>query len=110
MIRICIVREREREICKLELKTSYGWTVGEQVSVSDCVLVTTAVNTTKVPRFSDAKLADLHFMYCSCHVAALKEYQHRYGDLDCLCGLVVRVPGYRSKGPGPTPYATRLSE
>jgi hypothetical protein len=28
----------------------------------------------------------------------------------CLCGLVVRVPGYRSRGPGLTPRATRFSE
>jgi hypothetical protein len=28
----------------------------------------------------------------------------------CLCGLVVRVPGYRSRGLGLIPFATRLSE
>jgi hypothetical protein len=27
-----------------------------------------------------------------------------------LCGLVVRVPGYRSKGPGSISGATRFSE
>jgi hypothetical protein len=27
-----------------------------------------------------------------------------------LCGLVVIVPGYRSRGPGSIPGATRLSE
>jgi hypothetical protein len=27
-----------------------------------------------------------------------------------LCGLVVRVPGYRSRGPGPIPGDTRFSE
>jgi hypothetical protein len=27
-----------------------------------------------------------------------------------LCGLVVRVPGYRSKDPGSIPGTTRLSE
>jgi hypothetical protein len=27
-----------------------------------------------------------------------------------LCGLVVRVPGYRSRGPGSIPGTTRLSE
>jgi hypothetical protein len=31
-------------------------------------------------------------------------------DTDRLCGLVVRVPGYRSRGPGSIPYATRFSE
>jgi hypothetical protein len=29
---------------------------------------------------------------------------------DRLCGLVVRVPGYTSRGPGSIPDATRLSE
>jgi hypothetical protein len=29
---------------------------------------------------------------------------------DRLCGLVVRVPGYTSKGPVSIPGATRLSE
>jgi hypothetical protein len=28
--------------------------------------------------------------------------------VDRLCGLVVRVPGYRSKGPGSIPGATRF--
>jgi hypothetical protein len=27
-----------------------------------------------------------------------------------LCGLVARVPGYRSRGPGSVPGATRFSE
>jgi hypothetical protein len=27
-----------------------------------------------------------------------------------ICGLVVRVPGYRSRGPGLTPSATGFSE
>jgi hypothetical protein len=30
--------------------------------------------------------------------------------LDRLCGLVVRVSGYRSRGPGPILDATRFSE
>jgi hypothetical protein len=29
---------------------------------------------------------------------------------DHLCGLVVRVPGYRFRGPGSIPGATRFSE
>jgi hypothetical protein len=29
---------------------------------------------------------------------------------DCLCGLVVTFPGYRSRGPGSIPGATRFSE
>jgi hypothetical protein len=31
-------------------------------------------------------------------------------DEDHLCGLVVRVPGYRSRGPGSIPSATRFSQ
>jgi hypothetical protein len=30
--------------------------------------------------------------------------------VDRLCGLLVRVPGYRSRGPGSIPGATRFSE
>jgi hypothetical protein len=30
--------------------------------------------------------------------------------VECLCGLVVRVPGYRSKGPGLILGVTRLSD
>jgi hypothetical protein len=30
--------------------------------------------------------------------------------IDLLCGLVVRVPGYGSRGPGLIPGATRFSE
>jgi hypothetical protein len=30
--------------------------------------------------------------------------------IDRLCGLVVIDPGYRSRGPGSIPDATRLSE
>jgi hypothetical protein len=32
------------------------------------------------------------------------------GGGDRLCSLVVRVPGYRSRGPGSIPGATRFSE
>jgi hypothetical protein len=31
-------------------------------------------------------------------------------DEDLLCGIVVRVPGYRSRGPGSIPGSTRFSE
>jgi hypothetical protein len=30
--------------------------------------------------------------------------------VDRLCGLVVRVPGYKSRGPGSIPCSTRFSE
>jgi hypothetical protein len=33
-----------------------------------------------------------------------------YLHVDHLCGLVVRVPGYRSRGPGSIPGATRFCE
>jgi hypothetical protein len=33
-----------------------------------------------------------------------------YGIPDRPCGLVVRVPGCRSRGPGSIPFATRFSE
>jgi hypothetical protein len=33
-----------------------------------------------------------------------------FSSYDRLCGLVVRVPGYRSRGPGSIPGATRFSE
>jgi hypothetical protein len=29
---------------------------------------------------------------------------------DCVCGLVLKVPGYRSRAPGSIPGATRFSE
>jgi hypothetical protein len=34
----------------------------------------------------------------------------KYGTNDRLCGLVVRVLGYRSEGPGSIPGTTRFSE
>jgi hypothetical protein len=37
--------------------------------------------------------------------------QYYYDDImDRLCGLVVRVPGYTSRGPGSIRGATRFSE
>jgi hypothetical protein len=33
-----------------------------------------------------------------------------YLEYDRFCGLVVRVPGYRSRGPGSIPGSTRFSE
>jgi hypothetical protein len=38
------------------------------------------------------------------------EYLALYVPYDRLCGLVVRVPGYRSRGPGLIPGAIRFSE
>jgi hypothetical protein len=35
---------------------------------------------------------------------------HRFKNGGQICRLVVRVPGYRSRGPGSIPGATRFSE
>jgi hypothetical protein len=50
------------------------------------------------------------YIYCvSCEVRT--EFIHVMNKkVDLLCGLVVRVPGYRPKGPGSIPEATRFSE
>jgi hypothetical protein len=52
----------------------------------------------------------------SSNLSRVTDYSH-WGILlsfsplrDLLCGLVVRVPGYRSRGPGSIPGATRFSE
>jgi hypothetical protein len=37
-------------------------------------------------------------------------YFHQHYLYDRLCGLVVRLPGYRSRGPGSIPGATKFSE
>jgi hypothetical protein len=37
-------------------------------------------------------------------------FRRDIGLMDHLCGLVVRVPGYRSRSPGSIPGATRFSE
>jgi hypothetical protein len=43
--------------------------------------------------------------FCLSTGALIKDsYQHH------LCGLVVRVPGYRSRGPGSIPDTTKYSE
>jgi hypothetical protein len=50
-------------------------------------------------------------------VALIKVYNYNYDIfsnisiwLDRLCSLVVRVPGYRFRGPGSIPGVTRFSE
>jgi hypothetical protein len=45
---------------------------------------------------------------CFLNLFRFKERDHIL--IDSLCGLVVRVPGYRSRGPGSILGATRLSE
>jgi hypothetical protein len=37
-------------------------------------------------------------------------YYYFYYYHDRVCSLLVRVPGYRSRGPGSIPSATRVSE
>jgi hypothetical protein len=37
-------------------------------------------------------------------------YESMLNNFDRLCGLVVRVPGYRSRGPGSIPGSTRFCE
>jgi hypothetical protein len=60
-------------------------------------------------------LTDVHYepsvLYvykCMTHIEHLQFYITKL--YDCLCCLVVRVSGYRSRGPGSTPGATRLFE
>jgi hypothetical protein len=49
-------------------------------------------------------------MYCvSCEVRT-EFINLMEKNVDRLCGLVVRVPGYRSRGQGSIPGATRFSE
>jgi hypothetical protein len=46
--------------------------------------------------------------------ATVQEWNEEFAvigdDDDRLCGLVVRVPGYRSRGPGSIPRSSRFSE
>jgi hypothetical protein len=44
------------------------------------------------------------------HCGRLSVYRQVPAYLDRLCGLVVRVPAYGSRGPGSIPGATRFSE
>jgi hypothetical protein len=52
----------------------------------------------RFPYFSNTKEDSTAFPECVCIA------------YDCLCGLVVKVPGYRLRGPGSSPGATRFSE
>jgi hypothetical protein len=47
----------------------------------------------------------LIFVYC----VAMKSVKDKINSKG-LCGLVVRAPGYRSRGPGSIPGVTRFSE
>jgi hypothetical protein len=41
---------------------------------------------------------------CVCVCVCVRDRERE----DCLCGLVVKVPGYRYRGPGSIPGATRF--
>jgi hypothetical protein len=38
--------------------------------------------------------------YMKNYICVLRQIKRFYISVYCLCGLVVRVPGYRSRGPG----------
>jgi hypothetical protein len=44
------------------------------------------------------------------HLSMERGMRPMLGTGNRLCGLVVGVPGYRSRGPGSIPAATRFSE
>jgi hypothetical protein len=55
----------------------------------------------------------IFLIYCTERKSTkLKNYINNvlYVKTDRLCGLVVRVPAYRSGGPGSIPAATRFAE
>jgi hypothetical protein len=54
--------------------------------------------------------ARLHFLAGLGFVSSVKHLDWQWVSLDRLCGLVVRVIGYRSGGPGLIPGTTRFSE
>jgi hypothetical protein len=43
-------------------------------------------------------------------LSSFKDLVTVYYVIDRLCGLVIRVPDYRSRGPGPIPSATTFPE
>jgi hypothetical protein len=49
-------------------------------------------------------------LVCICCAADNAQGVVHNGFIPGLCGLVVRVPGCRSRGPGSIPGATRFSE
>jgi hypothetical protein len=62
---------------------------------------TGAGTVTEIDSFSNFGVSFLYYYYC---------YYYYYYYYYCLCGLVVRVPGYRSSGPDSIPGATSFSE
>jgi hypothetical protein len=49
-------------------------------------------------------------IYCSLHDVIVGMKSNGDGKVDRLCGLVVRVLGYRSGGPGSIPGTTRKNK
>jgi hypothetical protein len=58
-------------------------------------------------QFNNKRLKNLIAIACSFFCPKFTRHTLTF---DRLCGLVVRVPGYRSRGPGSIPDATRFSE
>jgi hypothetical protein len=51
---------------------------------------------------------NINYLKKGCNLESSIKWRDRFRG--CLCGLVVRVLGYRSRGPGSIPGATRFSE
>jgi hypothetical protein len=56
------------------------------------------------------KLIPIEFQLVFLLVCDSINFNENIIESDRLCGLVVRVPGYRSGGPGSIPSSTRFSE
>jgi hypothetical protein len=81
----------------------------------DCVSITARLkNPANIPPLPPISWRDyLKRRAISSIYVPLRKYQglHYYSsDVDLLCGLMVRVPGYRSRGPVSILGATRFSE
>jgi hypothetical protein len=62
------------------------------------------------PLFDVFENKDLKRIFGSKRDEIIRSWRKFYYDDDRLCGLVVRVPGFRSRGPGSILDATRFSE
>jgi hypothetical protein len=97
-------RTRERDLIKRLAHFLWFWLDGENV----CVVAALPVSAWALNLLGTRLLACFvavwrHFVmyiYCTIEICLW----------DRLCCLVVRVPGYRSRGPGSIPDATRFSE
>jgi hypothetical protein len=64
------------------------------------------IDTTNKKDVSDSEVTKKENNYLFSFFYFIKAF-HKW---DRLCGLVVRIPGYRSRGPGSIPITTRFSE